>query len=43
MEGDVLFPELNSAEWEETLRETHPKDAKNDFPFTFIDLKRIKN
>ncbi|MEM6298886.1 MAG: dihydrofolate reductase, partial [Bacteroidota bacterium] len=25
VEGDVLFPELNPANWEETLRETHPK------------------
>lgn len=39
--GDAFFPVLNPAEWQETWREAHPADAKNEFVYTFRILERV--
>lgn len=35
VEGDVFFPEINPAQWEEIFCESHSKDTKNQYHFTF--------
>ncbi len=40
-EGDVFFPEINPADWQETWRETHSADAKNEYGFSFRILERV--
>ncbi len=40
-EGDVTFPELDPAEWREVSRESHPADAANDHPYSFVVLERV--
>lgn len=39
-EGDVYFPEINADEWQETWRETHQADEKNECGYTFRILER---
>ena len=39
-EADAFFPEWNSADWEETARESHPADARNAKPFVFAGFRR---
>lgn len=39
--GDVYFPALDTADWQETGREAHLADARHDYPYTFIDLDRV--
>lgn len=41
-EGDTFFPELDEKEWEKVEEETHSKDEKNQFNYTFITYKRSK-
>lgn len=38
--ADAFFPAVDNALWEETGRETHPKDADHPFGFAFVDYKR---
>ena len=38
--GDVFFPILNPAEWEEVEREDHAADEKNPYNYSFLTLKR---
>ena len=38
--GDVSFPAWNRADWTETSRESHPADADNDYPYSFVRLER---
>jgi dihydrofolate reductase len=40
IEGDTLFPEINTGDWEETATEPHPADEKNPYAFTFRTLTR---
>jgi dihydrofolate reductase len=40
-EGDVFFPEIDPTEWEETWREAHEPDEKNECAYTFRLLERI--
>lgn len=40
VEGDVFFPELPEGEWREVLREEHPSDEKNPYPYTFLTYER---
>lgn len=40
IEGDVVFPELDTDTWEQTHSEEHPADEKHKFAFTFITYKR---
>jgi len=42
VEGDTYFPQLHPDEWKEISRQDFGADEKNDFPFSFIDLERIK-
>jgi len=39
-DGDVSFPRWDRAEWIETARESHPADADNDYPYSFVTLQR---
>jgi dihydrofolate reductase len=39
-EGDVTFPALDAAEFEEITRESHPAGEFDQYPFTFIDYRR---
>ena len=38
--GDTFLPALDAADWVETSREAHPADARHDYPFTFVTLRR---
>jgi len=38
--GDTFLPVLDAADWVETSREAHPADARHDYPFTFVTLRR---
>jgi dihydrofolate reductase len=40
VDGDVTFPELDAAEWEETSREHHPADERHAYGFTLVRLDR---
>lgn len=39
-EGDAFFPVLDPAVWQESWREEHAPDAKNEWAFTFRILER---
>ncbi len=39
-QGDVFFPALDPADWQETWREAHPADVKNEWAYTFRILER---
>ena len=39
-DADTFFPEIKSAEWQETEREDHLSDEKNPYNYSFITLKR---
>ncbi|GAV19637.1 dihydrofolate reductase [Mariprofundus micogutta] len=39
-EGDAWFPEFDRSAWQETYRESHTPDEKNQHPYTFIILER---
>ena len=38
--GDAKFPEIDYSEWEETFREEHKADEKNEYDYTFINYER---
>lgn len=38
--GDVFFPKLDDAQWEEVDRENHQKDDKNDYNYSFVILEK---
>jgi dihydrofolate reductase len=40
-EGDVLFPEIDSATWKESQRESH-EDPETGLKYDFVRLDRIK-
>jgi dihydrofolate reductase len=39
-DADTFFPKIDSS-WKETLREEHPKDEKNAYPYAFSIYERI--
>ncbi len=39
-EGDTVFPELNEADWHEVSRTDCEPDAKNPWPYSFLELVR---
>jgi dihydrofolate reductase len=39
-EGEVRFPELDLAVWQEETRERHEPDEKHAFPYSFVTLRR---
>lgn len=40
--GDAIFPLVDSTDFVETARESHPRGADDEHPFTFVDLSRRK-
>ncbi len=38
--GDAVFPRLSSEDWCEVSREHHTSDAKNDYNFAFVTMRR---
>lgn len=40
-EGDVFFPEYEAANWQEVSHVRHPKDEKNLYDYSFIQLDKI--
>lgn len=40
-DADTFFPEILSAEWRQTLGETHSHDDKNPYDYTFAEYERI--
>ncbi|WP_342164281.1 dihydrofolate reductase [Methylobacterium sp. SD21] len=41
-EGDVRFPAFDRASYREVFREAHPAGPKDDYPYAFIDLARLR-
>ncbi len=39
-EGDVFFPPIDPAHWQETYRRAHPAGPQDDAPFTVATYKR---
>lgn len=40
-EGDTRFPELDTSQWREVARKTHPTDSDNPFALSFIEMQRV--
>lgn len=40
VDGDVLFPEYDPAQWYETARIEHPVDDRHRWPMSFVTLER---
>lgn len=38
--GDAVFPDWDRAAFAETVRESHPADAENEHPYTFVTYAR---
>ncbi len=41
IEGDVLFPRWDPAQWREVSRVEHAADSRNPFAMTFLELRRM--
>ena len=41
VEGDAWFPELDGAEWQETIRECYPVTNPEDLAYSFVTLERV--
>jgi dihydrofolate reductase len=41
-EADTFFPEIDFKEWQETEREEHGPDEKNDFSYSYVTYLRKK-
>ncbi len=41
-EGDTWFPEIDMQVWQETQREEHKADEKNNYNFAFVQYERKK-
>ena len=41
VEGDVLFPPIDPAQWREVARERHVADERHAYPFAFVTLERV--
>jgi len=39
--GDTFFGEWRGPQWQESHRERHEADARNDFAYSFITLERV--
>lgn len=42
-DGDVFFPEYDPARWREVFSEDHPAGPRDDFPYTYRDLVRVRS
>lgn len=40
VEGDAFFPEIDVKKWKESGREDHPKDARNQYGYSFIAYEK---
>lgn len=40
--GDIVIPEVDPSQWQETAREAHTADEKNEYDYTFIEYRRIR-
>lgn len=40
-QADAFFPEINLAEWRETVRDDHPADTENAYAFSFLTLEKM--
>ena len=40
VDGDVVFPDFEQADWRETSRERHEADARNPHAYSFVTLER---
>lgn len=40
VDGDTVFPEIDPAEWEESVRERHPPETPDGPAFSFVTLER---
>ncbi len=41
-EGDVRFPTFDRSSYRETFREAHPTGPRDDYPYAFVDLERLR-
>ncbi|MEJ7746277.1 MAG: dihydrofolate reductase [Luteimonas sp.] len=41
--ADTFFPEINHADWRVVSSETHARDAKHSFDYTFVDYARLSH
>ncbi len=41
-EGDVRFPPFDRSRFREVLREEHPAGPRDDYPYAFVDLERVR-
>ena len=39
-DADTYFPEIEEADWELTASETHGRDERHDYPFTYLSYRR---
>lgn len=39
-DGDTYFPEIDPAQWRETSRQNHSKDAENPYDYSFVIWER---
>lgn len=39
-DGDTFFPDLQKEEWQEMSAESHQQDEKNEYAYTFKELRR---
>ena len=42
-DGDTFFPEIDLSIWKEIEREFFPSDDKNEYSFSFVTYRKIKN
>ncbi len=42
-DADTFFPQVNFDEWEEVSREDFDADAKNPYPYSFVEYRRKHN
>ncbi len=42
-EGDTWFPCIETGEWQETFRESHPADEGNSLAHTFLIWERLQD
>jgi dihydrofolate reductase len=43
IDGDTYFPPFSNEAWEEVARESHAKDEKNQYDYSFVTLARQKS
>lgn len=41
IEGDVVFPSIDEAEWKQTHTEHHPADEKHNYAYNFVTYERV--